>query len=524
MDELALIFLLIGLGLVLIVFLVIGLVIYTWQRSKRRRVHIENVAITNKSFDSQSKYSKSDSSDYIKSSRSPGLALTHHFHHEFGIPKKTFEAPSAPLSGQLTPPSSSSSSDGITDAEFSTAKTLEAKTNGGSLRSVIIIDSEPEQKVDEMEEVARKSTEFLKNADTIVLPILVPIQRPETAPPTITRERVFPLDISNASPRARHSFSSDVTPRRFSRHMEQVQEHENERLYAEFDNLNQQVETEASNEGQTLKNIRKNRYYDILPYDNNRVKLVGLPTDYVNASYIHGEDGSAQYIAAQGPIGDDEAIGGRRDSTISKFLLIHESPLKTRLQVAPRLLLSEDFWHMIWQERVDCIVMLSQCVEHHRKKCAQYWPKNADENEQIDDELSMNLYCYTEDDICVQREIWLEKKNEGTRKIIQWHYKNWNDAQGPASNEDFLAFIDNVRKSSKRAPILVHCSAGIGRSGVYIGLDILLNKLEAESIIDVYETVQNMRKSRPNMIQNYDQYMALYELIAMAIRNKISQD
>jgi protein tyrosine phosphatase len=109
---------------------------------------------------------------------------------------------------------------------------------------------------------------------------------------------------------------------------------------------------------------------------------------------------------------------------------------------------------------------------------------------------------------------------------------------GPTSNEDFLTFIGNVRKSPKRSPILVHCSAGVGRSGVYIGLDILLNKLEAESIIDVYETVQNLRKARPNMVQkyvfiilpsfvpysSYEQYLTVYELIALGIRDKIKSN
>lgn len=121
-----------------------------------------------------------------------------------------------------------------------------------------------------------------------------------------------------------------------------------------------------SNEGQTLNNIRRNRFYDTLPSefllairaglqsctktvnytlfldDENRVKLVGLSHDYINASYIRAEDGSVQYIAAQGPIGDDESVGGRRDCTIA------------------------DFWHMVWQEKIDCIVMLCQCIEHRR--------------------------------------------------------------------------------------------------------------------------------------------------------------
>lgn len=127
--------------------------------------------------------------------------------------------------------------------------------------------------------------------------------------------------------------------------------------------------------------------------DYNRVVIKNRPNDYINASYIKDDYGRIKYIAAQGPIGELETSGGRRDSTV------------------------EDFWHMIWQEKVDCVVCLTQCTENLRQKCAMYWPEYADESVKIDEDLSMNLYCYTEDENCFQREIWLEKKGEGTRKV-----------------------------------------------------------------------------------------------------------
>lgn len=118
----------------------------------------------------------------------------------------------------------------------------------------------------------------------------------------------------------------------------------------------------------------------------------------------------------------------------------------------------------------------------------------------------------------------LQKLGRCSRLVFKLKRRNFCFILGPTSNEDLLTFIDNVRKAPKQMPVLVHCSAGIGRTGVYIGLDILLNKLEAESIIDVHATVQNLRKARPNMVQNYDQYLTLYELIAMAIKKKTSNE
>lgn len=162
--ELALIYLIGGLGLVLIVFLLIGVFIYAWHRSRKRRVHIDNATITNKNFDSQPKYNKTTSNEYVATARSPNIALAQHFHHEFGISKKTFEAPSAPL----TPPSSSSSTDETVDIE---SKVLEPQTTG-SLTSVIIIDSDDNEYPDKAEKT----------------PVLAH-KRPETAPSVVVGSR-----------------------------------------------------------------------------------------------------------------------------------------------------------------------------------------------------------------------------------------------------------------------------------------------------------------------------------------------
>ncbi|CAD5206718.1 unnamed protein product [Bursaphelenchus okinawaensis] len=277
--------------------------------------------------------------------------------------------------------------------------------------------------------------------------------------------------------------------------MEKVQENENERLYEEYEKLSKVSTNYSMDVAQSRSQMRKNRFFDALPYDYNRVFLKGNE-DYINASYIKDANGTVKFIAAQGPIGETETIGGRRDATVS------------------------DFWRLVWEQKVDCIVCLTQCVENLRPKCAMYWPEYAGEDVEISDDMSMNLYCYTEDEICFQREIWLEKKGHGTRKVMQWQFKEWSDATVPAEAESLLTFIETVRASNRKFPVLVHCSAGVGRTGVYLGLEMLLDCLADETVIDVAKTVTELRKQRSNMVQNGEQYIAMYEVIALAIRKK----
>lgn len=138
--------------------------------------------------------------------------------------------------------------------------------------------------------------------------------------------------------------------------------------------------------------------------------------------------------------------------------------------------------------------------------------------------MQMMMYCVTEDEICFQREIWLERLGHGKRKITQWQYKEWSDFAVPDDASALLSFMEAIRVTMpKRGPTLVHCSAGVGRTGVYIALDILLDKLAESKMIDVMGTVRNLRASRTTMVQNVEQYMTVYEVIALAIRKEASR-
>ncbi|KAF7637500.1 hypothetical protein Mgra_00003016 [Meloidogyne graminicola] len=262
---------------------------------------------------------------------------------------------------------------------------------------------------------------------------------------------------------------SPLQMRRFQTNtMEKVQENENERLYGEFECLGQQTMCTLrprSTTAELPENIRKNRYYDILPFEFNRVKLLWTnnnyggtngKNDFINASYININNNliPPEYIATQGPLGKLETNDGKRLETI------------------------KDFWEMIWQEKINCIVMLTQLNEGNKQKCSQYWPEYPGESEQFGNDFIVNFYCVTEDDIFIKRELWLKRKGEKDRKLIQWHFKEWKDNSNPIIVENLLTFIEAIRESERTKPILVHCSAGVGRTGVFIALDILLNKLE----------------------------------------------
>ncbi|KAL3094812.1 hypothetical protein niasHS_006107 [Heterodera schachtii] len=297
---------------------------------------------------------------------------------------------------------------------------------------------------------------------------------------------------------------SPTSTKRFVTKMAKVTESANEQIYGEFEALNQpflQTIRPRTTEAELPENIRKNRFYDILPFEFNRVRLrwasayggTDAKSDYINASLIRSkENGPIHCIAAQGPITETESADGRRVGTV------------------------RDFWEMIWQEGIDCIVML----EGGKQKFTEYWPESPGESAQITDDFSVHLYCVTDDEICVQRELWIERKGMPRRKVFQWHFRNWPDSAQPSRIEALLDFIQTIRSSAKRSPFLVHCSTGSGRTGTFIALDLLLDKLHREQIIDVKAIVALLRAQRIAMVQTAEQYVTIYEAIALAIRRK----
>ncbi|XP_061195001.1 receptor-type tyrosine-protein phosphatase kappa-like [Saccostrea echinata] len=236
-------------------------------------------------------------------------------------------------------------------------------------------------------------------------------------------------------------------------------------------------------------NMPKNRFKTTFPYDHSRVILEmsdGFDSDYINANYIENMDGKREYIACQGP----------RSNTIV------------------------DHWRMIWQEHVEYIVMLTNLIEGPKVKCHQYWPNESKELNLGAFSVKLieeKIYAYY---VVRKMNLW-KKRVTGSRTVVQFHFTRWPD-HGTPNPLNLIVFLRHFRHKIRPSqhPIIVHCSAGIGRTGTFIALDVLSRYGEEHDKINVIEFVKAMRKDRMTMIQNADQYVFLYHALFECFRRK----
>nr|XP_022310747.1 receptor-type tyrosine-protein phosphatase epsilon-like isoform X2 [Crassostrea virginica] len=230
--------------------------------------------------------------------------------------------------------------------------------------------------------------------------------------------------------------------------------------------------------GKRPENLQKNRFKTTFPYDHSRVVLCNIKQDYINANYIDGLNDSRKYIASQGP----------KQNTLS------------------------DFWHMIWQENISQIVMLTNLREGIKNKCAQYWP----EGDKTITFGTLTLHLEEEKTYAhyiIRRIKMSHKKLIVIRTVTQYHYTAWPD-HGTPDSICLLMYHSHVTRTKDlehNGPILVHCSAGLGRTGTYIAIDTLGDTLrEIGAKINIAEFVKKMRKDRMNMVQTYEQYKTIF--------------
>jgi len=242
-------------------------------------------------------------------------------------------------------------------------------------------------------------------------------------------------------------------------------------------------------------NENKNRYRNVLPYDHCRVRLAdGQVGDYINASYLPGFQNDKRYIASQGPV--------------------------------PTTII--DFWRMVWQEQVEVIVKVTKEVEGGTLKCHKYWPEpteDAPSKMVLLGQVEVEFVSTESTDVFITRKFVLRKGSKEL-KVTMFSYEAWPDHGVPVTTREFLDFRKAVKTISDftKSPVLVHCSAGVGRTGTYITVDRCLDAVESgkkSKDLDVDTTVKSLRMCRCFMVQTEPQYVFCYHALLDGIRESL---
>jgi len=262
---------------------------------------------------------------------------------------------------------------------------------------------------------------------------------------------------------------------KFKEHVAKLHQDGDQGFELEYNSFNKQPQASYSAADKPCNRVQ-NRFGNIFPYDFSRVKLREIPgeegSDYINASFLDGYGKPKAYIAAQAPFPN---------------------------QVS-------NFWRMIWENRLPTLVMLTRCFEG-KIKCKQYWPENISATLNPGYNLSVTLTSsipFAEYEI---RKLVLKDTSyldETSLQVTQLHYLGWPDHGVPANAFSMVNFIRQVRKIHPpfhQPPLLVHCSAGVGRTGAFIVLDSMMQRIEAEGNVNIFEFLEKLRMQRMMMVQ-----------------------
>ncbi|XP_050954595.1 receptor-type tyrosine-protein phosphatase H isoform X2 [Labeo rohita] len=283
----------------------------------------------------------------------------------------------------------------------------------------------------------------------------------------------------------------------FPEHFQKMSRDQNRGFSEEYEDLSSVGIEQSTAAARLPENKDKNRFSNVLAYDTSRVHLITKnesDSDYINANYMPGYgNAKRQYIASQGPL----------PSTVS------------------------DFWRMVWEQKSQGIVMVTNCTESGRVKCEQYWP--LDYTPCLYGNLLVTVKSEDKYPSWTLREFNVKNKTTSeTRTVKHFHFTAWPDHGVPTGTEELIQFRGLVRQHIEKAfsagPTVVHCSAGVGRTGTLIALDVLLQQLDKKKEVGIAAFVQQMRLNRPLMVQTESQYVFLHQCIMDTLQPKVMPD
>ncbi|XP_072568765.1 receptor-type tyrosine-protein phosphatase H-like isoform X2 [Paramormyrops kingsleyae] len=285
---------------------------------------------------------------------------------------------------------------------------------------------------------------------------------------------------------------------KFAEHFHKLSCDQNRGFSEEYENLSTAGVDQPCHTALIPENKAKNRFTNVLPYDSSRVKLSvrnrDMTSDYINANYMPGYgNNNRQYIAAQGPL----------PNTVN------------------------DFWRMIWEHDVKGVVMVTNCNEGGKVKCEQYWSEIS--LPQTYGNLAVTVTSEHKDIDWTQREFSVRNMMTSEVRLVKhFHFTAWPDHGVPSGTSALMEFRGIVRHHIESccslAPTVVHCSAGVGRTGTLIALDVALQQLEMERAVGLAVFVRKMRLNRPLMVQTESQYIFLHQCIMDKLKKEMKTE
>ncbi|XP_070535296.1 receptor-type tyrosine-protein phosphatase H-like isoform X2 [Ptychodera flava] len=295
---------------------------------------------------------------------------------------------------------------------------------------------------------------------------------------------VFSSELAMMRPEPREP-SKDSLPIKladYDKYYEEICAEGDDRIEEDYEELGLVGQDNTWVASEIPQNKAKNRYINILPFDRTRVRLSKVDdqdvTDYINANWMPGYNSPKEFIASQGPI--PESI--------------------------------DDFWRMIWELDVKTIVMVTRCQEGEKEKCEHYWPY--DNEPVLYNDISVNIVEEEQLPEWIITELCLQK-DDVVKQVRHFNFTSWPDHDVPEETEPLLEFVRLVRSQMPNddTPTVVHCSAGVGRTGTFIALDTLIQHMRDHDYVDIYGIAYKMREHRSFMIQTESQYFFIHECV-----------